>query len=71
MFSFSAGLAFVFGNLLGVNGIIIGRRNSEPSTIDQIAFTVINGIKQFREHLENMPSNDDKVNIKSVQLKTE
>ena len=58
---FVAGLAFVAGYLLGINGItisingiIIGRSSSRPSFMEQISETVSSGIEQFRENLENM-----------------
>ena len=58
---FVAGLAFVAGYLLGINGItisingiIIGRRSSKPSFMEQISETISSGIEQFRENLENM-----------------
>ena len=58
---FVAGLAFVAGYLLGINGItisingiIIGRSSSRPNFMDQISETISSGIDQFRENLENM-----------------
>ena len=58
---FLAGLAFVAGYLLGINGItisingiIIGRSSSRPSFMDQISETISSGIDQFRENMENM-----------------
>ena len=54
---FVAGLAFVAGYLLGINGISIsinGRSSSRPSFMDQISETISSGIEEFRENLENM-----------------
>ena len=58
---FLAGLAFVAGYLLGINGItisingiIIGRSSSRPSFMEQISETISSGIDEFRENLENM-----------------
>ena len=58
---FVAGLAFVAGYLLGINGItisingiIIGRSSSRPSFMEQISETISSGIDQFKENLENM-----------------
>ena len=60
-YPFVAGLAFVAGYLLGINGItisingiIIGRSSSRSSLMEQISETISSGIDQFRENMENM-----------------